>query len=81
MHVCAKQPLACNVEKSCAGFNDQHVPCLHPGCPQVHLDDGRQQNGWRNTIPFDPLWPYRLGRRCIERVTVRSAGYGQVTTC
>ncbi|KAI7835519.1 hypothetical protein COHA_010593 [Chlorella ohadii] len=27
--------------------------------PKVHLDDGRQQNGWRNTIPFDPLWPYR----------------------
>ena len=30
---------------------------------QVHLDDGREQNGWRNTLPFDPLWPYRRGAR------------------
>ncbi|PRW45181.1 hypothetical protein C2E21_6228 [Chlorella sorokiniana] len=25
----------------------------------VHLDDGRQQNGWRNTLPFNPLWELR----------------------
>ena len=26
---------------------------------QVHIDDGRAQNGWRNTLAFDPLLPVK----------------------
>lgn len=35
--------------------------------PQVHLDDGRRQNGWRNTLEFDPLQRYRWVGRCRRR--------------
>ena len=42
-----------------------HPPSsLHNSLPpllwrQVHSDDGRAQNGWRNTLAFDPLLPVK----------------------
>ena len=36
------------------------TPCpssRRPASCQVHADDGRAQNGWRNTLAFDPLQP------------------------
>lgn len=39
-------------------------PASPPLLPlQIHLDDGRRENGWRNTLAFNPLEHFRLGQQ------------------